>query len=82
VYLNTTESLRLTVNGRHLSFMGTEKYPDENAYTKYLALHSGSFNAHTGATSTVPVYKSAPRTKITIEAADWLHNHVLIINLI
>ncbi|KAH8587197.1 Metalloenzyme, LuxS/M16 peptidase-like protein [Bisporella sp. PMI_857] len=36
----------------HLSFMGTEKYPDENAYTKYLALHSGSFNAHTGATST------------------------------
>ncbi|KAI9756794.1 MAG: hypothetical protein M4579_003711 [Chaenotheca gracillima] len=36
----------------HLSFMGTEKYPVENAYSQYLAAHSGYSNAYTAATST------------------------------
>ncbi|KAI1819296.1 peptidase M16 inactive domain-containing protein [Xylaria intraflava] len=36
----------------HLLFMGTKKYPEENAYNVYLAAHSGSSNAYTGSTST------------------------------
>lgn len=31
----------------HLLFMGTTKYPDENAYGEYLASHSGHSNAYT-----------------------------------
>lgn len=36
----------------HLLFMGTEKYPEENAYNKYLTAHGGYSNAFTAATST------------------------------
>ncbi|KAJ5641894.1 Peptidase M16core [Penicillium lividum] len=36
----------------HLLFMGTEKYPVENAYNQYLTAHSGSSNAYTAATET------------------------------
>ncbi|CAJ2509957.1 Uu.00g058570.m01.CDS01 [Anthostomella pinea] len=36
----------------HLLFMGTKKYPEENAYNVYLSAHSGSSNAYTAATST------------------------------
>lgn len=36
----------------HLLFMGTEKYPEENAYNKYLTGHGGYSNAFTAATST------------------------------
>ncbi|KAK1138814.1 metalloprotease [Aspergillus melleus] len=36
----------------HMLFMGTEKYPKENAYNQYLAAHSGSSNAYTAATET------------------------------
>lgn len=36
----------------HLLFMGTEKYPKENAYNQYLTAHSGYSNAFTAATST------------------------------
>ncbi|KAF2113788.1 Metalloenzyme, LuxS/M16 peptidase-like protein [Lophiotrema nucula] len=36
----------------HLLFMGTEKYPQENAYNQYLTSHSGNSNAYTAATST------------------------------
>jgi len=43
---------KLTFTDRHLLFMGTEKYPVENAYSQYLSAHSGSSNAYTGATST------------------------------
>jgi len=32
----------------HLSFMGTEKYPDENDYSVFLSNHNGSSNAFTG----------------------------------
>lgn len=35
-----------------LLFMGTKKYPEENAYNQYLSAHSGSSNAYTAATST------------------------------
>lgn len=36
----------------HLLFMGTEKYPEENAYNKYLTNHGGYSNAFTASTST------------------------------
>ncbi|KAI0836081.1 insulinase-domain-containing protein [Hypoxylon sp. FL0890] len=36
----------------HLLFMGTKKYPVENAYDVYLSSHSGSSDAYTKATST------------------------------
>ncbi|KIW07432.1 uncharacterized protein PV09_02272 [Verruconis gallopava] len=36
----------------HLLFMGTEKYPAENAYNQYLTAHSGYSNAYTASTST------------------------------
>ncbi|KAK2763223.1 Insulinase (Peptidase M16) [Arachnomyces sp. PD_36] len=36
----------------HALFMGTEKYPKENAYNQYLAAHSGDSNAYTAATET------------------------------
>ncbi|KAF1968682.1 LuxS/MPP-like metallohydrolase [Bimuria novae-zelandiae CBS 107.79] len=36
----------------HLLFMGTEKYPEENNYNKYLTSYSGHSNAYTAATST------------------------------
>ncbi|KAF2455474.1 a-pheromone processing metallopeptidase Ste23 [Lineolata rhizophorae] len=36
----------------HLLFMGTKKYPKENAYNQYLNAHSGYSNAYTGSTST------------------------------
>lgn len=36
----------------HLLFMGTKKYPVENAYNQYLSAHSGYSNAYTGGTST------------------------------
>ncbi|ORX72295.1 LuxS/MPP-like metallohydrolase [Linderina pennispora] len=36
----------------HLLFMGTEKYPKENAYARYLAEHSGYSNAYTNLSNT------------------------------
>ncbi|PLB35174.1 a-pheromone processing metallopeptidase Ste23 [Aspergillus candidus] len=36
----------------HLLFMGTQKYPKENAYNQFLASNSGSSNAYTAATET------------------------------
>ncbi|EUC29549.1 hypothetical protein COCCADRAFT_8266 [Bipolaris zeicola 26-R-13] len=36
----------------HLLFMGTEKYPEENAYNQYLTRHGGYSNAFTASTST------------------------------
>lgn len=36
----------------HLLFMGTKKYPVENAYSSYLSSNSGASNAYTGATNT------------------------------
>ncbi|KAJ0349490.1 hypothetical protein COL154_013553 [Colletotrichum chrysophilum] len=39
-----------------LLFMGTKKYPAENDYSQYLALHSGDSNAFTTDTSTCYVF--------------------------
>ncbi|KAJ1936699.1 metalloprotease, partial [Linderina macrospora] len=36
----------------HLLFMGTEKYPKENAYAQYLAEHGGYSNAYTNLSNT------------------------------
>lgn len=46
----------------HLLFMGTKKYPVENAYSQYLSSHSGSSNAYTGATSTNYYFEVAAKT--------------------
>lgn len=40
--------LGVTFALRRLIFSGTQKYPEENDYQKYLAEHSGSSNAFTG----------------------------------
>ena len=32
----------------HMLFLGTEKYPEENSYAKYLSENAGSSNAYTG----------------------------------
>ena len=36
----------------HMLFLGTEKFPDEDEYEKFLNLHSGSFNALTSSDDT------------------------------
>ncbi|OAA58393.1 a-pheromone processing metallopeptidase ste23 [Niveomyces insectorum RCEF 264] len=36
----------------HLLFMGTKKFPEENAYNQYLSSNSGGSNAYTSSTST------------------------------
>ncbi|OWO99030.1 hypothetical protein B2J93_6607 [Marssonina coronariae] len=53
----------------HLLFMGTKKYPVENAYSQYLSSHSGSSNAYTGATSTNYYFEIAAK-KGEDDAAD------------
>ncbi|KAJ9137666.1 A-pheromone processing metallopeptidase Ste23, partial [Pleurostoma richardsiae] len=45
----------------HLLFMGTKKYPEEDAYCKYLSSHSGYSNAYTAATSTNYYFEVAGR---------------------
>ncbi|KAF2279892.1 LuxS/MPP-like metallohydrolase [Westerdykella ornata] len=51
----------------HLLFMGTEKYPQENAYNQYLNSHGGYSNAYTAATSTnyffELAYRATPNSK-------------------
>ncbi len=37
----------------HMLFMGTEKFPQENAYQLYLSNHGGSSNAYTSQDHTV-----------------------------
>jgi insulysin len=36
----------------HLLFMGTEKYPDEAEYSKFLSDHGGTSNAYTDSEDT------------------------------
>ncbi|OLY84962.1 Insulin-degrading enzyme [Smittium mucronatum] len=36
----------------HMLFMGTEKYPEENEYSKYLSIHGGHSNAYTDTENT------------------------------
>lgn len=40
----------------HMLFLGTKKYPNENAYSTYLAENSGSSNASTYADNTVRIH--------------------------
>jgi insulysin len=44
----------------HMLFLGTEKYPCENEYNKYLSEHSGSSNAFTAAEHTTFYFDVAP----------------------
>lgn len=44
-----------------LLFMGTKKYPEENAYNQYLSAHSGTSNAYTASTSTNYYFEIAGR---------------------
>jgi len=44
----------------HMLFMGTEKYPCENEYNKYLSENSGSSNAYTAADHTNYYFDVAP----------------------
>ncbi|KAJ8128750.1 hypothetical protein O1611_g4882 [Lasiodiplodia mahajangana] len=54
----------------HLLFMGTKKYPEENAYNVYLSSHSGSSNAYTGATSTNYYFDIAAKPSNGEEASE------------
>lgn len=36
----------------HMLFLGTEKYPDENSYSKFLSAHGGRSNAYTALENT------------------------------
>ncbi|TGO62295.1 hypothetical protein BELL_1121g00020 [Botrytis elliptica] len=54
----------------HLLFMGTKKYPVENAYSQYLSSHSGSSNAYTGATSTNYYFEVAAKSGEDGDAKD------------
>ncbi|KAI9781095.1 MAG: Insulinase (Peptidase M16) [Peltula sp. TS41687] len=55
----------------HLLFMGTEKYPKENAYREYLTANSGHSNAYTAATSTNYYFELAASDKLTdVEASN------------
>ncbi|CAH1784511.1 unnamed protein product [Owenia fusiformis] len=44
----------------HMLFLGTEKYPQENEYSKFLSEHAGSSNAFTSAENTNYYFDVAP----------------------
>lgn len=44
----------------HMCFMGSEKYPSENEYTKFLSQNGGSSNAYTSDTNTNFYFDVAP----------------------
>lgn len=44
----------------HMLFLGTEKFPCENEYTKHLSEHSGSSNAYTASDHTNYYFDVAP----------------------
>lgn len=44
----------------HMLFLGTEKYPGENDYAKFLSEHSGSSNAATSSDSTKYFFDVVP----------------------
>ncbi|KAI9822691.1 MAG: Insulinase (Peptidase M16) [Pycnora praestabilis] len=54
----------------HLLFMGTEKFPVENAYSQYLSAHSGYSNAYTAATETNYFFEVAASSSSSSEAND------------
>ncbi|KAI9676006.1 MAG: Insulinase (Peptidase M16) [Caeruleum heppii] len=54
----------------HLLFMGTEKYPVENAYSQYLSAHSGYSNAYTASTSTNYYFEVAASSSEKVDNAE------------
>ena len=44
----------------HMLFLGTEKYPDENEYSKYLSQHGGGSNAYTSGDHTNYYFDVSP----------------------
>merc|ERR1712013_956940 len=44
----------------HMLFLGTEKFPDENEYSKFLSQHGGSFNAFTSSDHTNYYFDVSP----------------------
>lgn len=44
----------------HLMFLGTDKYPEENAYSTYLAAHNGHSNAYTDLCNTNYYFEVSP----------------------
>lgn len=44
----------------HMLFLGTEKYPIENAYSQYLSEHGGHSNAYTGSENTNYFFEVSP----------------------
>lgn len=44
----------------HMLFLGTQKYPVENYYQKFLSEHGGSFNAATDSQDTKYFFDIAP----------------------
>ncbi len=45
----------------HMLFLGTEKYPDENEYNKFLSQHGGSSNAYTSGEHTNYYFDVSPQ---------------------
>ncbi len=45
----------------HMLFMGTEKYPDENEYGRFLSQHGGGSNAYTSGEHTNYYFDVSPR---------------------
>lgn len=41
----------------HMLFLGTEKYPDEEAYSRFLREHSGNYNAFTAVSETSYIFE-------------------------
>lgn len=56
-YQNPKEYLGLAHFLEHLLFLGTEKYPDESGYHRYLDEHGGLHNAFTASDKTVYMFK-------------------------
>lgn len=47
----------------HMLFLGTEKYPVENEYHRYINEHSGTFNAYTSVEHTCFFFDVSPKVR-------------------
>lgn len=54
----------------HMLFMGTKKYPKENAYAQYLSANSGNSNAYTASTSTNYFFELAASANESADSSD------------
>lgn len=63
----------------HMLFLGTEKYPDENQYNKFLSDHAGRFNAFTSSDQTDYYFDVAPdHLRETLDMSVILILHLLL----